>query len=120
MTIDRITVSAERCFNHPYENYSNLRPALEMSASLADGEDPDQALRALQAKAETMIEQHKRTLLDQIEKLQRSTQIVEELRQMESGIKKAQERYAELQKEKADLGETKFTLLGPGDDEEGS
>lgn len=104
MNITKITVRAERCFNHPHESYSNLRPALEMTASLSPDENADEAVRSLQAKAETMIEQHKTTMLEQIEKLWRTQELTEELRQMESTMQRAQEKYAELKKEQAELG----------------
>ena len=35
MKIQTITVTAGRTFNHPHEQYSNLRPEVQMTATLA-------------------------------------------------------------------------------------
>lgn len=117
MTITIITVAAERCFNHPYEDYSNLRPRVEFTASLAEGDDPDACTRALQAKAETTIEQHKQLMLEQIETLQQAQNITTELAQMERTMRSAQERWVELTKKAKDLGVNVPSLsqLGAGD-----
>ena len=104
MTITLITVAAERCFNHPYESYSNLRPRVEFVATLCEGDDPDKCTRELQAKAETAIEQHKALMLEQIEHLQRSSQVQSELARMEEAMRRAQERWDELAKKAKDLG----------------
>lgn len=69
MQVREITVSAGRTFNHPFESYSNLKPMVTVKADLADGEDFEEAIKALQAKAESLVEDHKRHMLKSIEEL---------------------------------------------------
>ena len=40
MKITEIVVSAGRTFNHPYENFSNLRPQVTLKATPDEGESP--------------------------------------------------------------------------------
>jgi len=103
MNIRTITVRAGRTFNHPHEQYSNLRPEVEMSASLANGDDADAAVRTLQAKAEALVEQHKQQLLETIEDLYQSAQIESELANLEESLRRAQARMEELRRRKTEL-----------------
>lgn len=70
MRVQEIVVSAGRTFNHPYESYSNFKPGVSMKATLDAGEDPVAATQALQAKAEQLVEDHKRNTLDAVEKME--------------------------------------------------
>ena len=67
MKVEEITVHAGRTFKHPYEQYSNSKPGVSMRAVLEDGEDVDVAVKKLQAKAESLVEDHKRNLLQAYE-----------------------------------------------------
>lgn len=69
MKVTTITVEAGRTFNHPYENYGNLRPALSITAQLEEGEDWEACARTLQAQAEAQIEMHKYALLQTMKAL---------------------------------------------------
>ncbi|MDE2020777.1 MAG: hypothetical protein KGJ13_10610, partial [Patescibacteria group bacterium] len=69
MKINSIEVTAGRTFNHPHEQYSNLRPEVRMVATIEDGEDATKAVQELQAKAEQLVEDHKNGLLSSIEQL---------------------------------------------------
>ena len=103
MTIQTITVRAGRTFNHPHEQYSNLRPEVEMIATLSPGEDAEGATRTLQAKAEALVEQHKRQLLDTIEDLYQSAEIERELANLEGTLRSAQARMEDLRRRKTEL-----------------
>lgn len=105
MKITQITVSAGRTFNHPYESYANFRPEVTMTATLPDGADADQAVRDLQAKAETLVEQHKRNLLQNVNDLHESAQIDSELANMEQTLKNAQERMEALKHRRQELSQ---------------
>lgn len=70
MEIREITVHAGRTFNNPHESYANLKPGLSIRATLEPGEDAEAAVKALQAKAETLMERHKGELLRQLEEAQ--------------------------------------------------
>lgn len=66
MHVTRISVSAGRTFNHPYESFSNLRQDVSLTAELDVGEDPELATQNLQAKAEALVEAHKKSLLERL------------------------------------------------------
>lgn len=92
MNIKTITVSAGRTFNHPHEQYSNLRPEVTMTAELAEGEDPIQATRQLQASAEQMVEDHKQGMLKSIHELYQLGERQAEMQGLQRTLQSAQER----------------------------
>ncbi|HVX56956.1 MAG TPA: hypothetical protein VHA37_04440 [Candidatus Saccharimonadales bacterium] len=96
MTITKITVTAGRTFNHPHEQYSNLRPEVTLEATLADGEDPAKAARELQARAEGLVEDHKQGMLRSIEELYQLTEKQAEMRGLQRELERAQARLTEL------------------------
>lgn len=69
MKITEIVVSAGRTFNHPYENFSNLRPQVTLNATLDEGDDPHAATKELQGKAEKLVEDHKQNMLQTLREL---------------------------------------------------
>ena len=69
MKITEIVVSAGRTFNHPYENFSNLRPQVSLKATLDEGDDAHAAAKELQGKAEALVEDHKRSMLQTLHEL---------------------------------------------------
>lgn len=99
MKITTITVTAGRTFNHPHEQYSNLRPEVTMSATLENGEDPHVAVRDLQQRAEGLVEDHKRSLLNSIEELYQLTTRQAEVRGLQNELKRAQARLSEIRTE---------------------
>jgi hypothetical protein len=99
MKIHTITVTAGRTFNHPHEQYSNLRPEVTMTATLDEGEDPTKAAHELQARAEQIVEDHKRGLLQSIEELYNLTEKQAEMRGLQKELKRAQERLDIIRKE---------------------
>lgn len=64
MHVTEITVSAGTTFNHPYEQYSNFRPAITLKASLNDGDDYKQCVADLQREANEIIERRKAEILE--------------------------------------------------------
>lgn len=99
MKINTITVTAGRTFNHPHEQYSNLRPEVSMTATLDAGEDATKAAQELQARAEQLVEDHKRGLLGSIEELYQLTERQAEMRGLQNELKRAQDRLTEIRKE---------------------
>lgn len=96
MKIEKITVSAGRTFNHPYESYSNLRPHVQLVATLDDGDDAQACVKALQAQAEGLVEDHKRSMLESLRNLRAMEAREREMARLESLIKESQgalERY---------------------------
>ncbi len=79
MKITQITVKAGRTFNHPFESYSNLRPEVELTATVDDGESPIEAAAELQETAEKLVEDHKTKMLDRIYSLQRTQTVTNNL-----------------------------------------
>lgn len=98
-----ITVHAGRVFNHPYEQYSNLRPEVHMTASLDEGDDPIQVTRQLQATAETLVEDHKRAMLTSLEQLESMRVAEQELQTLGSTIRRAQSRVDQLRGQHPEL-----------------
>jgi len=97
--VTEITVNAGRTFNHPFEQYSNLRPSVTLRAVLEDGEDALESARKLQAQAETLVEDHKQHLLDSIQQLEDLRQREREIVKLESLITNSQQRLASLRTE---------------------
>lgn len=98
MKIDEVKVSAGRTFNHPYESYSNLRCDVHLGAKLDDGEEPLEAAKQLQARAEELAEGHKVALLKNIEDLQRIAQASTEISALERRMQEADARLKELRR----------------------
>jgi hypothetical protein len=102
--VNEIIVSAGRTFNHPYENYSNLRPQVTLKATVAESEDAAAAAKELQSMAETLVEDHKRSMLqslEQLEQMRRADAEVSHLGRMISENQRAIERQRELLDEMA-------------------
>lgn len=96
MKVTEIRVIAGRTFNHPHESYSNLRPEVALTATLDNGEDPDAAAKALQAKAESLVEDHKQHLLDSLEQIEQLRLREREVSSLERQITAAQHRLQQL------------------------
>jgi ABC-type phosphate transport system auxiliary subunit len=92
MTITQITVSAGRTFNDPYEQYSNYKPYLTLTATLEDDDHRDECIEMLQAKAERLMDSHKRKMLSDLRALQAASQIRQEVSDLEAKITRFQER----------------------------
>lgn len=103
MKINTIQVTAGRTFNHPHEQYSNLRPSVTMVATLEEGEDPGAATRELQAKAEQIVEDHKQGLLQSIEELYQLTERQAEMRGLQRQLEAAQKRLETIRSENPTL-----------------
>lgn len=94
-----ITVHAGRVFNHPYEDYSNLRPSISLKANLRGGVDVDQATKALQAKAEGLVEDHKQHMLNSLKEIHRMQRAKQEISSLERQMLSAQQRLKELRED---------------------
>jgi hypothetical protein len=103
MNIKTIQVTAGRTFNHPHEQYSNLRPSVTMVADLADGEDAKEATKQLQQVAEGMVEDHKQNLLKSLEELYQMTERTAELQGLQRQLKGAQTRIDEIRRQNPEL-----------------
>jgi len=79
MNITRISVTAARGFNHPYEQFANFKFDLHLDAELALGEDPIQALTQLQSEAEQAAEAHKAAILADLERKREIASVVEQM-----------------------------------------
>lgn len=99
MKINTITVTAGRTFNHPYEQYSNLRPEVVLTATLEEGDQAGNEVKRLQASAEQLVEDHKQSLLKSIEELHDMTTKQAEMRGLQKQLQLAQNRLDEIRKE---------------------
>lgn len=99
MKITEIIVGAGRTFNHPFEQFSNLRPSVTLKAVLDDGDNPEQIIKDLQAKAESMVEDHKNNMLQSLRELHNLTLRQREIASLEKQLREAQTRLDEIRKE---------------------
>lgn len=98
MQITEIVVSAGRTFNHPYESYSNLKPAITIKATIVDGEDAFEITKQLQRKAEQLVEDHKNNLLQGIREMEVMSSAMREMNNLEAEMERAQERLDQIRK----------------------
>lgn len=105
MNITQISVTAARTFNHPHEQYSNLRPEVVLTATLAPGENVGAATKKLQAQAEGMVEDHKQGMLKSIEELYQLSQHQAEVRGLQQQLERAQQRLSEIRAENPGLAQ---------------
>lgn len=103
MKIQEITVTAGRTFNHPHEQYSNLRPEVTMRATVDEGEDVSDATKKLQATAEGLVEDHKNGLLRSIEELYQLTERQQEMQGLQNQLTQEQDRITEIRRTNPDL-----------------
>jgi len=93
-----ITVTAGRTFNHPHEQYSNLRPEVTLRATLEAEDDHAVCVKILQADAEDLVEQHKDRLLGMLEDAERNRIAAQRLDMAERQLKQARERVELLER----------------------
>ena len=105
MKIKEITVHAGRTFNHPFESYSNLRPSVSMTADISENEDPEEAIRTLQAKAEGLVEDHKQNMLSSLEEIHDLEMKNHEIKGLEEQLTRTQFRLDEIRKENPRLSD---------------
>jgi hypothetical protein len=110
MKVQSITAKAGRTFNHPYESYSNLRCDVEMSAVLEPGDDPAASVKELQARAETLCEQHKQQQLESLHMLEEQQRLQARRMSLEDQISRHQN---ELDQIKAKQEPAKLTAPSP-------
>lgn len=118
MKIAQVKVTAGRTFNHPFETYSNLRPEIELTATIEDGDDPEKCTKELQAKAESMVEDHKQNMLRSLHVIRAMDARNQQMAKLESLVKTSQE---ELERYRANPMEGKPPLdfFGSKEDESG-
>lgn|SRR3990167_1563773 len=105
MKITEIVVNAGRTFNHPFESYSNLRPAVTITASIDNGDNVDECTKALQARAEKLVEDHKQHLLSSLRRLEELTILEREASSLESNIHERQRRLAHVREQQGAIPE---------------
>lgn len=110
MKVTEIVVAAGRTFNHPHENYSNLRPSITVKATLDEGDDFEQVIKDLQAKAEQLVEDHKRHMLSSLEEIHDLSERQQEMASLARSISRAQSRIDAIRKENPQI-----TLLPAGE-----
>lgn len=105
MTITHITVSAGRTFNDPFENFSNYKPHLTLTATIDPGEDirVEARVKELQALAERLMDEHKRKMLSDLRALQAASQIRQEVSDLERKITLFQERLEAIKRNAPEL-----------------
>lgn len=103
MKITNIVVRAGRTFNHPHESYSNLKPEVELTATLEDGDDAKTAVQHLQTQAEGLVEDHKQGLLKSIEELHQLSERTAEVQGLQRQLEQAQARLNMIREQNPEL-----------------
>ncbi len=103
MEITEIVVSAGRTFNHPYENFSNLRPQVTLKATLDEGDNPQTATKELQGKAEKLVEDHKQNMLQTLRELHHLSMAKQEVYDVERKLADLNARLKDLREENPQL-----------------
>lgn len=112
MKIRSITVTAGRVLPHPLQDYANIRPELTLQADLEEGENAEAAARALQGKAESLLEQHAADLSKFLKDQEARRQRAVELRDIRDRIQRDKERLAKLiDDEKRDTSDPTVGML---------
>ena len=117
MKITEVTVSAGRTFNHPYEDYSNLKPHITLKASVEEGDDPEKCILDLQSKAERMVEDHKNSLLKGLREIESMRSAMQEIASLENSMRNAQEKLKELRENYPEQAQNLLTGNAPAEDE---
>lgn len=99
MQVTEIVVNAGRTFNHLYEDFSNLRPSVTLKATIGENDDYEKAVKELQAKAESLVEDHKQLMLKSLEELHELDIRQQEVARLETHLRDAQQRLEEIRKE---------------------
>ena len=111
--VTEVIVNAGRTFNHPYESYSNLRPSITVKAQIFEEEDWETVAKALQARVEELVEDHKTHMLKSIETLYDLSQKQQEAARLAAIIERSQQ---ELDSLRRDLDNTQALLPEVVDD----
>lgn len=98
-----IIVSAARGFNHPYEDYSNLKPFISMKVELEEGDDPEKVTKEYQAKVESLVEDHKQNMLESLRRLYEMGRYEKQVACLENQIKRSQHDLENLRKQQTTL-----------------
>jgi uncharacterized protein YbaR (Trm112 family) len=99
MQITEINVSAGRVVSHPVEQYSNLKPMVSLKAVLNEGDDYEQCVKDLQAKAEGLVEDHANQLKKHIRDMHYLSEKEREAKRLEDSIAAGQKRLADIRSE---------------------
>jgi uncharacterized phage infection (PIP) family protein YhgE len=99
MKVTEINVSAGRVVSHPIEQYSNLKPMVSLKAVLDEGDDYEQSVKDLQAKAEGLVEDHANTLKKHIRDMYYLSEREREAKRIEDQIVASQKRLEEIRSE---------------------
>lgn len=77
-----------------------------MTAALDDGDDPEACAKALQQRAETLVEDHKQAMLKSLEEIEQMKRAQAELAELGRLMNRQQTRIDELRKEHPELALT--------------
>jgi len=98
MQVTEIVVSAGRTFNHPHEQYSNLKPVVTLKATLAADDDFKTAVKILQSHAESLVEDHKQLMLKSIEEIAQMSRVEREFADLSAAMRRAQQEMDAIRK----------------------
>lgn len=97
MEYTEITVSSGRTFNHPFEDYSNLRPSVSITAKLDPEVELETQVKQLQEKCEVLVEDHKAMLLGNLQELENARRVQQQMERCQAEIKRMQDQIVQMQ-----------------------
>jgi hypothetical protein len=83
MKLTKVTVTASRTFNHPFERFANFRFSITLEGEIEEGLSIQPQIDALREEAEINAENHKRQILADLDLIQERDSLVGTIRHLE-------------------------------------
>ena len=90
-----------------------------MTATLEEGDDPQACAKTLQQQAETLVEEHKQTMLKSLHELETLKRSQQELQELGRLMKQQQSRIDDLRREHPELNLLPANSSRDDDDDQG-
>jgi hypothetical protein len=100
--VTEITVSAGTSFNHPFESYSNFKPAVTIKVAVASDEDPKPIIERYQQRAHDLVLAEKSRILRALEQEHYREEAEQTLARAELQLKGARQNIAAYNAKKED------------------
>lgn len=111
MKVTEINVTAGRTLPHPTESYANLRPTISLSATLEEGDEPQECIRKLQVQAEQLVEDHAAALVASIAERELAERELAEIGRLTQSIETAQGSLQRMRERRDERKETASRFL---------
>ena len=117
MIVTQITIRAGRTFNHPHEQFSNLRCDVEATATVAENESAADAIKLLQSRLEEAVEEHKNKMLTDIRFLKQKAELEKSIAKAEREIQEREQYLKSMREHRDNMTESTLVTIGVDDEE---